>query len=249
MKQCPQCKNHYTDDNLYCLNDGTPLSDFMDQTNSATIAFMPNDTPTQVLPYVRVQTQTQPSAVSKWLYLLIGAMAVMIIALGYAFYFSRPAGEVQRPAAITPNANSPNSAANVNAIKPSNSNPTPSVAPVVQMSPGGIWNGDWNSMGKTATNFSAVMDITDDGNGKINGKIIWILRATNNPKKIGKTGLSATEYVQGTFDQTTHLLSLKGYRKDDPYDLVILDKYQLSLAADNSTMNGKSIGGRFILKR
>jgi hypothetical protein len=176
-------------------------------------------------------------------------MAVTIIAFGSVFYFSRPAGEGQKPAAITLNSNSSENAVDLNVIKPQNSNSTASAAASVQISPGGKWNGDWNSMGKTSTNFSAAMDITDDGNGKINGKIIWTLRATNNPKKTGKVGLSATEYVQGAFDQNTHLLTLKGYRKDDPNDLVILDKYQLAMATDNSTMSGKSISGRFILKR
>lgn len=48
MKYCPSCQTNYTDDTLqYCLQDGTPLAEFIDQSSPAVF---PTETVTQVSP-------------------------------------------------------------------------------------------------------------------------------------------------------------------------------------------------------
>jgi hypothetical protein len=65
-----------------------------------------------------------------------------------------------------------------------------------------------------------------------------------NSKKTEKVGLTAVEYVQGSYDSNTRIINLSGVRKDDPNGLIILDKYRLSLAGDNSTLAGATVGGK-----
>ncbi len=67
--------------------------------------------------------------------------------------------------------------------------------------------------------------------------------------KMYKTGLTAIEYVQGTFDPASRMVRLRGVRKDDPNSLVILDRYALSLSEDGRTMSGRSKNGSFVLRK
>ena len=114
-----------------------------------------------------------------------------------------------------------------------------------KLTPNGDWSGDWNTQNSY---FTATANF-DEKNGNVSGRIIWTLKRTTKPEKIEKIGTSAVEYVEGKFDAETKLLSLRGVRKEDPNNLVILDKYTLSLSEDNKTLIGKSINGNFILKK
>lgn len=64
-----------------------------------------------------------------------------------------------------------------------------------------------------------------------------------------KAGSTAVEYVHGSFDPATRGLKLAGYKKDDPNNIVIFDRYSMTLAVDNSSMSGKSRNGNLSLQR
>jgi hypothetical protein len=96
---------------------------------------------------------------------------------------------------------------------------------------GGICN---VSTGSTANNFS--------------GHIVWTLKQSRTRKK-ENIGATAIEHIEGTFNPVTRLLDVKGVRKDDPHGIVILDKYQLTLGADNQSLIGSSLNGKLNLKR
>ena len=53
--------------------------------------------------------------------------------------------------------------------------------------------------------YSAQADLTDNGSGQINGKVIWTCMA--NPKKTEEIGTIETEIVKGIFDSSSRMLS------------------------------------------
>ncbi len=261
MKKCPNCNQTFSDDNLFCLNDGTPLVSISETGQPPPFFQTQASAPTQFISRGQMNAASSPANSSKWLYFIIGVMATALVALGTAFFLSRPPAE-RETAKTELNAKSNESVSNnnqsnvenkmnqsttntSNAIPAATSRPTASINP--NFRPDGRWTGDWNS--KT-TSFTAQMNLTDNGAGKFSGEIYWTLRNSTNPKKMYKTGATATEYVQSTFNPTTRTLSLIGYRKDDPNDIVVLDKYNLILAENNQTFGGGSkSNGRFNLRR
>lgn len=259
MKKCPSCNQLFSDDNYFCLNDGTTLL-YASQTGENLPVFPTADNATtQVIsrPQINAQTvpQTAPKDSSKWLFLIIGVLVTALAAMGIFMFAMR--GDEKKETA-NQNAKSENASENTNRAEnivkntPTNTgNSNQTVQPKINpnLTPAGNWSGDWNSTGKYATYFTATANFTDDGAGKVSGQIVWTLQRTNNPKKIDKVGTSATEYVQGVYNPASRSLSLRGVRKDDPYAIVILDRYNLILAENNLMMNGKSKGGNFILKR
>lgn len=56
--------------------------------------------------------------------------------------------------------------------------------------------------------------------------------------------MSATEFVRGRFDPGTRVLTMAGYRKDDPNNvLVMVDNYRLNLSGDSRALGGKARNG------
>jgi len=66
------------------------------------------------------------------------------------------------------------------------------------------------------------------------------MKSTPQESKQSKVGLTAVEYVKGSYDQGTRMLTMEGYRKDDPNDIVSLDKYRLVLAEGSRSLEGKT---------
>ena len=110
----------------------------------------------------------------------------------------------------------------------------------------GTWRGVWTD--PSGFVFSAEMTLTAGssckmcaviGNGSIRGQIVWTLRKAgkNAGALAGEVGLTGTEYVQGQMAGDGFFV-LEGYRKDDPNNIIGLDKYRLALAE-----NGNVIGG------
>lgn len=262
MKKCPNCNQMFSDENLFCLNDGTSLLNIPDTGQAPTFFQTPADTPTQFIP--RLPTNAPVSApTSNWLYLIIGVMATTIIALGIAFYLSRnnpnekETAKTEQSTKLNENVSSPNQSVvenKTNESMPGNKpnvatystpRPMPSINP--NLDPAGRWSGDWTS---SKAYYTAVLVLNNNGGGKLTGEIYWTLQRHTNPKKIYKSGATATEYVQGTFNPATRTISLRGFRKDDPQDIVVLDKYSLILAENNLSLGGGSkSNGRFNLSR
>ena len=114
--------------------------------------------------------------------------------------------------------------------------------PGANISPVGKWTGEWSTDSGTLLDFD--LTLTDTGNNRVEGQIKWTLRKTVRPDKMDKIGLSATEYVRGTFDPATRTLNMNGYSKDDPNGvLVMLDVYKLNVSADGHTLSGLARNG------
>ena len=260
MKRCPNCNQIFSDDNLFCLNDGTSLLDISNTGQTPTIFLTPESSPTQFVPRPTANIPNSSGGIPGWLYAVLGAMAAIIVALGVAFFVTRTPTE-KETAKTDQSTKQGETASNLNQSNIENKQvaPTPNNANVAfstprrtvsinpNLNPSGRWTGDWNS---AKSSFTAELNLTDNGAGKFSGQIFWTLRSSINPKKIYKAGATATEYVQGTFNPATRTLVLSGYRKDDPNDIVVLDKYNLVLAENNQTLGGGSkSNGRFNLKR
>jgi hypothetical protein len=255
MKKCPNCNQTFTDDNIFCQNDGTTLL-FVENTGENTPSFpmMSNSAPTQIVSRPTTVSPNSSKDSSKWLYMIIGILATALAGLAIFMFLPREKSEK----AENTNQNSKmnentNQAENVlakdtpqNLPSPANTNVSTPKPINPNLSPGGNWSGNWSS--KT-TDFTATANFTESG-GKVGGQIVWTLRRTTNQKKIGKEGASATEYIQGTYNAATRMISIEGYRLDDPYGIVVKDKYTLVLAENNLTMTGGSrSNGKFVLRR
>jgi hypothetical protein len=242
MRQCPQCGRTYSDDNQFCLEDGTPLT----PVNSTPSGSYSGDTPTVAMPNISspqvTASQTQTTGNAKWIYPVLGLLIGVIVILGFLVLYSREKNEKTETA--NQNVKAEQKPENINRVENAAKDPTPnnSVNQIVQpkinpnLTPSGNWSGDWNS--KT-TYFTAAANFTES-DGQVTGHIVWTLQRTTNPKKIDKVGSSATEYIQGTYNPVTRTLLLKGSRLDDPYGIVVKDKYTLTLAENNKTLSGKS---------
>lgn len=257
MKKCPSCNQLFSDDNVFCMNDGTTLLYAAETGANMPVFPTADNAPTQVISRPQVSMQTAaaiaPKDSSKWLFLIIGVLASALVGMGIYMFAIRGEKDEKKDSA---NQNTKTENAVENSIANNTQSNTPKTNQTVEqpkinpnLNPAGSWSGDWNSWGNYKTYFTAQMNLTDDGAGKVSGQIVWTLQRTNNPKKTDKVGTSATEYVQGVYNPSTRNLTLKGVRKDDPYSIVILDRYNLVLAENNLSMNGKSKGGNFSLKR
>lgn len=252
----------FSDENIFCLNDGTSLLDTSNIGQAPTVFLTPESSPTLFVPRPTAEISHSSSGIPGWLYAVLGAMAAIIIALGATFFVTRTPTE-KEIAKIEPatkasesisNTNQPNTENKTNEPPTNKSNaiilspsprPIPSINP--NLNPSGRWTGDWTS---SKAHYTAVVVLNDNGGGKFTGEIYWTLQRHTNPKKIYKAGATATEYVQGTFNPTTRTIVLSGYRKDDPQDIVVLDKYNLTLAENNQNLGGGSkSNGRFNLSR
>lgn len=227
MKHCPQCAETFSDEYNFCLNDGTTLVNESDP--EKTIPFsIPLETiqtqqrvPTQDIPTEKFQTAPVTENISKNNSSKWVFMLIGILAAALATtVFILFYSADKNPISLTATENT-------------------------VLSPNGDWTGDWNT---EKTSYMATAKFNEQ-NGEVSGQIVWTLKQTTNPKKIDKIGTSAVEYVEGKFDPQTKLLTFNGVRKDDPNGIIILDKYNMSLAENNQTLMGVSINGKFILKR
>ena len=86
------------------------------------------------------------------------------------------------------------------------------------------------------------------------GRIEWtVLRVERNFYR-DKIGTTATEFVRGTYNEASGDLSLRGYDKDDPLEIIGLDNYRLELSSGGDwlfgpTESGGDWGGRFLALR
>ena len=99
----------------------------------------------------------------------------------------------------------------------------------------GAWVGRWDS---ETHEYGATMSLTIGADGSVEGKIDWTLRSSNRPDYKSKVGLKGVEYVRGTFLSSASVLSIDGYRLDDPNKILGIDKYRLILSENRRTMAG-----------
>jgi hypothetical protein len=115
----------------------------------------------------------------------------------------------------------------------------------------GPWQGLWSS---DTHEYAATIRLNAAGNGQVEGTINWTLRKSPRPEYQAKIGQTGVEHVRGTFRTDGSLLSLDGYRLDDPNKILGMDKYRLVVSDNRKTLGGVTWdhggwGGRLFLKR
>lgn len=251
MKKCQNCSRIFDEDNDYCLEDGTLLVG-----DSGGISFgtfqSSGEMPTQYAPQQKNIVPVSSRSTSNVLYLLVGIFATASIGLGlYLFMtWSSESESVSANTQQNTNARFDQPTSQIPSTKETNT----IVPPVnANLSPAGSWSGEWNS--PSGAFLTAEVTLRDTGDGKVDGEIVWTLRRTVSQAKKDKVGYSASEFVRGEFNPSTLGLSLRGYRKDDPSDVLSnLDTYRLTLNPNDSRITGVTSNfgrwnGRFSLSR
>jgi hypothetical protein len=105
----------------------------------------------------------------------------------------------------------------------------------------GKWQGVWISHSKKSSGyvFLAELQMTVEAGNVVKGQINWTLKQTPPDSHLAKKlNATAVEFVSGKFDPASRLLILDGIKKDDPQEIVALDKYRLILAENNRVIGG-----------
>lgn len=93
-----------------------------------------------------------------------------------------------------------------------------------------VWKGRWTDRNGNA--FDGVMTLTLDPEGVATGNIKWTLTGIPAHGRQNKLGLSAIEYIEGSFDLDDRVLSIRGYRLEDSHGITSLDRYRLMFSED-----------------
>lgn len=104
----------------------------------------------------------------------------------------------------------------------------------------GRWAGFWVSYSSESQGFlyEATMTLAVGANNAVDGRIDWVLRKSPRAAEQAKVGMTAVEFVRGSYDPRGGVIRLAGYRKDDPNNVIGLDRYHLVVSD-----NGRVIGG------
>jgi hypothetical protein len=254
MKTCPECNRTYPDDTLaFCLVDGAILSAPFDPEATHRIP-TPRSTNPQATEFLPSSPSIQQKGNPKLIYIVVGIMGGVIIVLASLVIIPLISGEKKEadyPSQATNvkdkqvkelQKTDPHVAANagadgapptsVAASTPTTSSPSSIPAELI-----GQWQGQWSSPYGTIFSSNLYLESTDRSNG-VQGQINWTMKSTPQQSKQSKIGMTAVEYVRGSYNQETRMLTMEGYRKDDPNNIITLDKYRLVLAED-----GRSLGG------
>ncbi len=256
MKQCPQCSRTYADESItFCLADGALLSAPYDSeaTQRIPLARSTNPPPTEVLPSQQPQPIPQKGN-SKFIYAVIAVMVGLVITLAGIIIvplMSRDQKENKNTnQTVNTNDKSINETSNTEARRTvdaktkesplptvATGNPTNSNLPSVPTELTGRWQGQWSSPFGTIFSASVNLEAIGLSNG-VQGHINWTMKSTPQESKQSKVGLTAVEFVKGSYSPETRMLTMEGYRKDDPNNIITLDKYRLVLAEDNRSLGG-----------
>ncbi len=229
MKRCPHCGRQYNEEYSFCLDDGSALLGVS----------LPNLTPTEVIPRQRGESQPTRSILPA---VIIALLAVTVAGLGAYILIPRSSQNEGDNFQTVNGGKQVTETPTTTAIK--NTSTATNVAPTQQSvaSPAGRWTGDWSAPSGAYLGFD--LTLNDTGSNNVSGQIDWTLRRTTRPEKMSKIGMTAIEYVSGRFDPASSTVFLKGYRKDDPNNvLVMLDDYRLKLSTDGRRLDGQARNG------
>jgi Flp pilus assembly protein TadG len=256
MKRCPQCNRTYADDSItFCLADGALLSAPYDSeaTQRIPLPRTTNPPPTEVLPSASSQLNQQKSN-SKFIYAIIAVMAGLIVVLAGIIIVPSLLRDQKENSNITQASNTNGSPINESSKTESRNTanaktqetPLPTTMPSVTNNSSssvalteltGKWQGQWSSPFGTIFSANLYLEPISTNNG-VQGQINWTMKSTPQEAKQSKVGLTAIEYVKGSYNPETRMLTMEGYRKDDPNSIITLDKYRLVLAEGNRSLGG-----------
>jgi hypothetical protein len=109
--------------------------------------------------------------------------------------------------------------------------------PLVPVELTGGWQGQWSSPNGWIYSANMYLEVINTSNG-VQGYINWTMKSSPQESEQSKIGLTAVEYVKGSYNPEARLLTMEGYRKDDPHEIISLDKYRLVFAEDNRSLGG-----------
>ncbi len=100
------------------------------------------------------------------------------------------------------------------------------------------WRGTWESPAGFV--YEAEVRLRLDDSGAVEGRIDWTLKKAPPDRKDyqGKAGQKGVEYVWGVYDPKARSLEMEGYRRDDPREILGLDRYRLTLSEDFGDIEG-----------
>lgn len=100
----------------------------------------------------------------------------------------------------------------------------------------GVWKGEWsNPKGHL---YAFEMKATVSSNGNVSGQFIWTLMKSPDSQEQQKIGLQGTEYVEGTYNPSQRLANIEGQSKNDPQNVIGLDKYRIFVSEDGQSITG-----------
>ena len=101
-----------------------------------------------------------------------------------------------------------------------------------------LWAGTWTS--PEGFVYDADVQAKLDPTGAVEARITWALNKSpaSRPEYNDKIGLKGIEFAWGTYDPQTRTLYLEGYRRDDPHQILGLEKYRLTLSDNYKTITG-----------
>lgn len=100
----------------------------------------------------------------------------------------------------------------------------------------GTWQGQWTS--PAGFLYAAVLTLEVTSDGLARGDFNWILKRSPRPAEQSKIGMSGTEYLSGRTNTTARTVTLAGTRKDDPNNVIGLDRYKMVVSDDGRVMGG-----------
>ena len=114
-----------------------------------------------------------------------------------------------------------------------------SLAPAAsaQSFPPGPWRGVWTTL-DGQYEYQAELDFTTEMGGRVHGQIRWMLVRTSRREQQADIGAHGTEYIEGTFDQSTGALNVHGVRLEDPRHILGTDEYRLVASPDGHYIAG-----------
>ncbi|HFA49801.1 MAG TPA: hypothetical protein ENJ95_12400 [Bacteroidetes bacterium] len=100
----------------------------------------------------------------------------------------------------------------------------------------GKWKGEWSN--EIGHHYKFILKLYEDDFGDISGAFTWKLLQSPRMYEQRKLGLTAIEYVIGDYDPRTRILTLKGVRQSDPYNIISVDIYYLKLSQSGNRLQG-----------
>ena len=100
----------------------------------------------------------------------------------------------------------------------------------------GTWQGQWTS--PSGHLYATTLTLRVTPTGAAEGSFAWTLKRSPRPEEQGKLGMSGTEFVSGQANLAARTLTLMGTRKDDPNNIIGLDRYRVVVSDDGRVMGG-----------
>lgn len=101
-----------------------------------------------------------------------------------------------------------------------------------------VWDGECRN--PTGYVYACRVRVKISAANRVTGSVQWSLKASPNANEQLAIGRKAKASVKGTFDPSSRRIVIGSYSEDDPYRLIEVNEYALSLSADGQTLSGET---------